>query len=151
MTKEARHLERCPICREAGPLADHLRDLPTPALTTSERERLWQGIRVGIEIKRPWRLPAILTWLRGFGRRRPTLAWVPVAVAAGLLVFLPLRVGREERVLSQAELNARTTVEHVETGLATSVLILQTATERLSVIWVQEPRKDGDAMHTPRG
>lgn len=151
MTREARHLKRCSICREAGPLADHLRGLRAPALTASEQARLWQGIRAGIDSRRTWWLPSLVSWLRGLGRRRRMLAWAPALAAAILLLLAPFHLWREERVLSQAELNAQTAVQRVEAGLATSVFILNTATERLSIIWVTEPPRVGDAMHTPRG
>jgi hypothetical protein len=59
--------------------------------------------------------------------------------AAILLLLAPLQIGREERMLSQAELNAQTSIERIEAGPSSSVLLLDTPTERLSIIWVIEP------------
>ena len=153
MTREARHLKRCPICREAGrSLAEHFRDVPTPALTMAERQQIWQGIRTRIEERRVRRVPSILSWLRGLERRHPVLAWAPAVAAAILLLLTPLHLGREKRVFSQAELNAQTAIEHIEAGTATSVFVLETATEHLSVIWVTEPPgRDRGVVHTPGG
>lgn len=138
--KEARHLARCPICREAGSaLAEQLRALPTPTITQAERDRLWGGIRAEMEARRGWPLLAILPWLRGLARRHPMLAWAPAAAVALLLLLAPLQIGREERRLTQAQLNAQTAIERIEAGLSTSVLVLETPTEHLSIIWVMEP------------
>ncbi|MBI3121314.1 MAG: hypothetical protein HYZ03_03425 [candidate division NC10 bacterium] len=113
--------------------------LPAPTLTAAERNQLWQGIRTEIEARQGWRVPAILPWLRGLCRRRPILAWAPAVAAAILLLLVPLHLGMEERVLSQAELNAQTTIEQIEAGPGSSVLVLDTPTENLSIIWVMEP------------
>jgi len=138
--RAARHLARCSICRESAPwLAGELRALPTVTLTTAERHRLWQAIRAEVEAEPGWRVPAILPWLRGLRRRRPMLAWAPVVAAAILLLLAPLHLGREQ-LLSQAELNAQTSIERVEAGPSSSLLLLDTPTERLSVIWVMEPQ-----------
>ena len=142
--KEARHLARCRICREGGPrLAEHLRARSVPAVTAAERERLWRGIRRAIEAEPVWSLPAIVPRLRGLIRRRPMLAWAPAFAAAILLALMPMHTGREERVLSQAALNAQTTIEHIDAGPSTSVFVLETPKEHLSIIWVTEPRWPG--------
>lgn len=138
--REARHLARCPACREARPgLRERLRSLTVSSVTRAEQDRLWRGIRAEIEEGQTRRVSEILSRLRGLARRRPMLAWAPALAAAILLLLAPLHLGREERVLSQAKLNAQTTIEQIEAGLATSVLFLETPAERLSVIWVMEP------------
>ncbi len=138
--KEARHLRRCPVCREAGPrLGEQLLALPTPTLTASERDRLWQGIRMEIEAKPAWRTPAILPWLRKPRRRHPMLVWVTAAAAAILLAVVPLYTGREERRLIQGQRNAQTVIERIEAAPAASVFILEMPTKHLSIIWVLEP------------
>ena len=137
--REARHLTRCAACREAAPvLGVALRTLPAPQLSPGERARVWAAVRRGIEARRRPELGAFLPRLRGLVRRRPTLAWAAAVAAAVTLVLAPLHVGRERRVFSQAELNAQTTVEHVDAAPFASVLLLETPRQHLSIIWVIE-------------
>jgi hypothetical protein len=81
-------------------------------------------------------------WLRGLRRRRPALAWAPAAAAAALLVLAPLHIGSDNGVVSQASLNAETVVEWVEPGPATSVFVLETPRQHLSIVWVIESGAD---------
>lgn len=138
--REARHLARCVVCRVEGPrLGAAIRALPAPSLTLRERERLWVDISEALDMRARWRPDALLRWFRGLRRRRPALVWVPAAAVAAMLVIAPLHFGREERVVSQATLNAQTVIERVEVGRASSVLVLETPTSRVQVIWVVEP------------
>lgn len=140
--REARHRLRCAVCRESGDaLGERVRALPSPALTRAESAALWRAILAGIAGRPAWRAPGLVAWLRGFGRRRPMLAPAVAAAAAILLVLAPLHIGREDRILSQAALNAQTVIEGVEAGPSASVLVLD-APENLSIIWVMEPSAD---------
>jgi len=137
--REVRHLARCAACRETAPtLGGALRAAPVAPLSARERARVWAAVRSGMGAPRGLGLDALLPRLRGLARRRPALAWAAAVAATVTLVLAPLHVGRERRVFSQAELNAQTTVEHVDAAPSASVLLLETPNQRLSIIWVIE-------------
>ena len=139
-TREARHLARCATCREDGAaLGAALRALSVAPLGAVEQARIRAAIRGELAAPRAGWLPAVLPWLRGFARRRPTFAWAAAAAAVVTLVLAPLHIGRETRVFTQAELNAQTWIEHIDAAPSTSVLVLETPKEHLSIIWVMEP------------
>jgi hypothetical protein len=139
-TREARHLARCATCREDGAaFGAALRAVSVAPLSAVEQARIRAAIRGELAAPRARWLPDVLSWLRGFARRRPTFAWAAAAAAVVTLVLAPLNIGRETHVFTQAELNAQTQIEEIEAGLDTSVLVLETPTERLSIIWVSEP------------
>ncbi|MBI4255395.1 MAG: hypothetical protein HY616_10005 [Candidatus Rokubacteria bacterium] len=139
-TREARHLARCATCREDGAaLGAALRALSVAPLGAVEQARIRAAIRGELAAPHAGWLPAVLPWLRGVARRRPTFAWAAAAAAVVTLVLAPLHIGRETRVFSQAELNAQTWIEHIDAAPSTSVLVLETPKEHLSIIWVMEP------------
>ena len=143
--REARHLARCRSCRESErELGPALSALATRPLTDWEREHLWLRVRAAIDARERRRLPLlsmsrVLGWLRGQGRRRPALMWGLATAAAIVLVLAPLHLGRERGILTQAELNAQTTIERIEVGPATSVVILETPGDQTKIIWVVGP------------
>jgi hypothetical protein len=137
--REAQHLARCRTCREADTIVGPaLRTTTTERMTASEADRIWRAVRIEIAERRHFGLASIVAWLRGTERRRPSLVWASVAIAALLLVLIPLHVGRDRAVFSQAELNAATVIEHVDVARSTSVLVLETETAHTPIIWIVE-------------
>ncbi len=135
--REAFHAEHCAVCREEGPrLGARLRALAIQPMTALERDRTWVAVATGTR-PRVSRVAAVLGRVWGVGRRRPIVGWVAVA-AAVLLVLAPLHVGFERQVVSQAQLNAQTVIDVLDAPRASSVFVLETPEEKLSIIWVIE-------------
>lgn len=136
--REARHAERCALCREAAPrLGARLRGLAVRPMTGLERDRAWAAIAADTR-PRGSRVTRALGRLCGVGRRRPIVGWV-AAAAAVILVLAPLHLGFERQVVSQAQLNAQTVIDVLDAPRAASVFVFETPKEKLSIIWVIEP------------